>query len=270
MNRRGSALLVSLVVLVALAILGVAALELADRRMEAGRREMARVRIQAVGRSALARAIARLIPDSALSLAPGEVGQLDSTVPLPGMVIVDSLTRLSFSLFQVSGTAWLTRPGGALEARDATRELIELIELQVAETVAVVTPGPLRVEGTAQVSGIDLAVATIPSCSTAARPGSAASVPATARVWVDSSSGAGMTGAPVLVLDSSISAGFLDRLPPSPLPVLAGAAVHSPFGGRLAPGPSFLGSSCDPSDALNWGDPASSAALCAAYRPIIR
>ena len=79
-----------------------------------------------------------------------------------------------------------------------------------------------------------------------------------------------MTGTPALALDSSLASGFLDRLRPSPLPVLASAAAHAPLTFPAAPRPSALGPGCDTTDAFNWGDPTSSTAVCAGYRPIIR
>jgi hypothetical protein len=270
MNRRGSALLVALVVLVGLAMLGMATLELADRSMEAARREEARVRIQAAGRSALARALARLSPDSVVGLAPGQGRQLDSVIPLPGAVAVDSIMSLSPSLLEASGTAWVSRAGGAIEARDATRELIQLIELQVAETAAVVTTGPLRIEGAGQVAGTDLPAGSLPLCLPAAGTGPAALVASAAGLWVDSSSGAGITGTPALALDSTISAGFLNRLRPSSLQVLASASAHPLLALAGAPGPSALGAGCDTTDPLNWGDPTASSSACAGYRPIIQ
>ena len=269
MNRRGSALLVALVILVALALLGMAALDLAGRRMEAARREEARVRIQAAGRSALARAFARLSPDSVVGVSPGQVRQLDSTASSPGVVVVDSLARLSTSLFEVFGAAWISRAGGALEARDATRELVQLIELQVADTVAVVTAGPLRVEGAGQIAGTDQPAGSLPLCPPAAGTGPAAVAGSAAGLWVDSASGAGVTGTPALALDSSIVAGFLDKLRPAPFPVLA-AAAQAPLSLPVAPQPSVLGPGCDTTDASNWGDPTSSTSACAGYRPMVR
>jgi len=270
MNRRGTALLVALLLVVVLSMLGAAALDLADRRMESGRRDAARVRVRAAGRSALARAIAALRPDSARILGPGQSRRLDSTSPSRGMVAIDSLTPLGSSLFQVSGTAWLSRPGGGIEARDATRELVQLVELQVAETTAVITAGPLIVEGQARVSGMDQGASTSPACSASGTPGPAALVGPPGSVRVDSSAGAGLSGSPPFAVDSALTSGFLDRLVPSPFLVLAGAADHAPSTQQLTPWPTAVGARCDTSDSLNWGDPTSRVADCAGYRPMIR
>jgi hypothetical protein len=136
--------------------------------------------------------------------------------------------------------------------------------------VAVMTPGPLRVEGAGQLSGLDQPAGNLAFCVPAAGPGPAAVAGSAAGLWVDSASGAGVTGTPALALDSSIASGFLDRLRPSSLPVLASAAAHAPLTYPAVARPNALGPGCDTTDASNWGDPTSSTALCAGYRPIIR
>ncbi|MDH4131810.1 MAG: hypothetical protein OEV95_08370 [Gemmatimonadota bacterium] len=270
MSRRGSALLLTLVLIVALGLLGAAALDLADRRVESARRDAALVRLRAAGRSALAAALARLDPDSALTLSMGESRRLDSTTLTQGMVALDSLTRLGPSLFQVSGTSWLPGRGGGIEARDATRELIQLVALQVTDTAAVIAVGPLLVEGSASVSGADWASSSAPACSASSAPGPAALIGPSGSVRIDSSSGANLAGSPPVLVDSAVGPGLMDRLATAPFLILAGAADHFPSISRLTPVPTARGPFCDTRDSLNWGDPTAGLADCGGYRPMIR
>jgi len=270
MNRRGQALLLALVLIVAFSMLGVSALDLADRRMESARREAMRVRLRVAGRSALGAAIARLGPDSVMALNQGESRRLDSTSPANGMIVLDSVTRLGWSLFQVSGTAWLSSGGGRLEAHDATRELIQFIDLQVADTAAVIAAGPLVVEGSAAVSGVDRGSSSAAACSTSSASAPAAVLGPPGSVRIDSANGASLAGSPPFVVDSTVGPGVLDPVASAPFRLLAGGADHSNSMQRITPMPSLAGSTCDSGDSLNWGDPSALIGDCGGYRPMIR
>lgn len=273
MNRRGGALLLALLILILLG--GLASLALAASRLRArsGDRTLAQARARAAALSGLAEREAHWDPVFAQALPMGGVGALPGTPVLSdGLQRADSLLRLGASLYLLRTIGELRDGSGNLLAREGLGRLLRLEAPGIPDSAAAFVRGPVMLLADSGLSGSDQVPAgwspTCPPPDTGASALHLGTIPAVTPV-VSCPSGQCLVGAPMVVPDSALSVGFLDRLPIAGFTALAAAADHQVAVPVLTPGPVTTLGSCDASRADNWGDPVVLAAPCGTRRPLL-
>ncbi|MBK8002759.1 MAG: hypothetical protein IPK12_02175 [Gemmatimonadetes bacterium] len=273
MNRRGGALLLALLILVLLG--GLASLALAAGRLRArsGDRTLAQARARATALSGLAEREAHWDPAFAQALPVGGADALPGTPVLTdGLQRTDSLLRLGASLYLLRTIGELRDGSGNLLAREGLGRLLRLEAPGIPDSAAAFVRGPVMLLADSSLSGSDQVPAgwsaSCPPPDSGASALHLGTIPAVTPV-VSCPSGRCLVGAPMVVPDSTLSLGFLDRLPVSGFTALAAAADHQVTVPVLTPGPVTTLGTCNATRADNWGDPAVLAAPCGPHRPLL-
>ena len=273
MNRRGAALLLALLVLLLLGGLASLALAAGRLRARAGDRTLAQARARAAALSGLAEREARWDPVLAASLPIGGAGALPGTPALTdGLQRADSLLRLGATLYLLRTTGELRDGSGNLLAREGLGRLLRLEAPGIPDSAAAFVSGPILLLADSAVSGADQVPAgwsaACPPPDTDATALHLATIPAVSPLF-SCPSGQCVAGAPAVVSDSSLTAGFLDHLPVAGLSALLAVADHQVGAPALTPAPVVAVGRCDLTRADNWGDPTSPTAPCGSHLPLL-
>lgn len=260
MNRRGASLLVAMATVMALGLLGAIALSVARLQRIIARQTLGSAAAAWAAQAGLARVLGEWGALGPESLPVGSALRAGVTTLAPTTASVDSIRRLGRSLFEIVVSGERRDADALMFARETQAMLVMLVRPGLPDSAATWTSGPVRMEGLAKVSGLDLVPAGWDSwCPGAAPPG--AGILAHPGSAVDTSGCAGpgcVAGQPPVASDTS-GAGLaqlarLRSLWPS-VDTLVGNTVTGV--GPLAQGPV-----CSSSAGLNWGAPEDPAHPC--------
>ncbi len=272
--RRGSALLITLIVVVVLAVLSTGAVLSAMQDFRAGRNALVEQRAFAVAEFGLNQEISRW--DRARNLPPPKgmaIGAIDSTnvFVAQGDTARVRVQRLTETTFWVVSVGRANIGNDALEAQRQTHMVVRIAYPTINPGGAIVTAGNLTVKGSAAITGTNTNPAGWTQCANIAgrdtfaityAPGKALSIQKPDAVT-------GGTYADPAASDSNTYVRYGTESWNS---LVANADITIP-GGTFGPEPTALGGACDLSKANNWGEPLRSGTgyvpSCIDYFPII-
>ena len=255
LNRRGSALLVVVGVLLLAAGVTAALLSVTRWRTESGRVLRASARAEAQAREAVERALAGWDGASATALPIGAAALLEDRRAPAGMGWLDSLQRLDRVTWLGSSTAELRRPDGSLTARAGVAAVVGPEPLPLRHDAAVLSDGPVGLDGPGGIDGAD----TVPDrwvCPPAIRDGAGLRLGPGA-AWSGSCPGGScLLGSPALAQETVAVA-----VPESLLAALGRRPALRIGGIVTGVGPAAAaGGGCGA--LLNWGDPGHPDGIC--------
>lgn len=269
MNRTGGALWGALLLIVLLGGLGGLAVAAARLRGLAGDRTLSQARARTVAEAGVERAEASWDPILAGRLGVGAAMALPPAAAVDGAGSRDTLLRLGRGVFMIRSVGEHRAPDGHLLARAGTTRIIRLEGPAISDSVAASVGGGVNVTADSGVRGEDAVPAFWDSlCPPPGVPGVGVAVaPGTGSVSA-CPGGLCITGAPAVVLDSTLPAGLFTHLGAASLAGLLGRA-EARVAGVVTIAPVATGGVCDRRQADNWGDPLSPGAPCGDYFPII-
>lgn len=269
MSRTGGALLGALLLIVLLGGLGAIAVAAGRLRGLAGDRTLSQARARTVAEAGVERAEAEWDPILAGRLGVGAAMALPQAVAVDGAGSRDTLLRLGRGVFMIRSVGEHRAPDGHLLARDGTTRIIRLEGPAISDSVAAVVAGGVTVTADSGVRGEDAVPALWDSlCPPPGAPGVGVAVaPGTGAVGA-CPGGQCLTGAPAVIIDSTLPAGLFTHLGAASLTALLGRA-EARVAGIVTIGPVASAGVCDRLQAHNWGDPLSPGAACGDYFPII-
>jgi hypothetical protein len=252
-NRRGSALLVVVGILLLAAGIIATLLSVTRWRTESARTQIASAEAEALAREAVERGLVSLDLSRA-ALPIGAVELLEDRLAPVGRGWLDSLERLDPELFRMRSRAELRRFDGSLMARAGVTAIVGPEPLPLRHDAAVLSDGPVEVNGAPGVDGAD----TIPdgwTCPPLIREGVGLRL-GPAAGWADCPGDSCLQGSPALAQEAVSVA-----VPESVLAALSGRATLRIGGVVTGVGPvSGPGSTCE--GTLNWGDPSDPNGAC--------
>lgn len=272
--RRGTALLITLVAVVVLAILSTGAVLGAMQDFRAGRNTLVEQRAFAVAEFGLNQEISKWDRARNLPAPKGmAIGAIDSTnvFVAQGDTARVRVQRLTETTFWVVSVGRANIGNGALESQRQTHMLVRIAYPTIIPGGAIVTAGNLTVKGSAEITGTNTNPAGWTQCANIAgrdtfaisyAPGKTLSIQKTDAVT-------GGTYADPAAADSNTYVRYGTESWNS---LVANADITIP-GGTFDPEPFEANGSCDLSKANNWGEPLRSGngyiPSCVDYFPII-
>ena len=272
-DRRGVALPLTMLALVAIGLLVAGIFLLARLEQRAGRQVAASMASDAAAEAGLARVM--VVADSIRidTLPLHRMTEIATGALGGGAHFIDSLFRLSDHGFLVLATGAETDPSGNPIARSVHGRFTLLDGPSFAAAGTITSTGPVLFDGTSSVEGGDLP----PSGLLGTCPISGASVAAMADSLGQATFGSGcpsgncLHGSPPALTDSSLSRQALEQFGPWPWSALVSAAdLH--LGGVLSGQRPVIDSTtgtCDRAAGDNWGEPDDPSSPCFGYLPIV-
>lgn len=271
MNRRGVSLLVVLLTLVFLGGVSGLLLTVARLRWSSGVTAIRRARAEISAAGESERILADWDPLLAESLAVGQPAGVVGGGLRSGVSSIDTLLRMGDGLFFLRVVVELRDQGGGLLAREGVARLVELALPGIPDSQAVASTGPIAVLGEPVIDGYDHLPSgwdrVCPLLLGLPAPGVRSALPSP--VANGCASGSCLSGVPPTVQDSTLGAGFPDRLGSVTLSQLESLSDHV-LGGTVSIQSQLDGAGqCDRTRPDNWGDPSGTSAPCARYFPLI-
>ncbi len=270
MNRHGTALPLVMAGLLAISMMTVAGYTMARLRWleSESRLRSTAARLAATGE--VERAVAQWDPMFADTLPAGQAAAIPGRARGRGVSTHDSLIRLGPDLFLVRSVGQRRDAGGSLLARAAVGRLVRIARPIVADSQAVLSAGPVRIEGSPTVDGSDQ---TPPgwegSCPPATAAGIGIRLGAGASAIVTCPAGSCLMGAPPIAVDTQVSRSTVMELGPISLAELLAGADLEVGEAVSGVGPVEPGGRCDRESNLNWGNPGSATTPCGSYFPVV-
>lgn len=271
--RRGSALLLTLIVIVVLGALSMGATMSSMQEYRAGRNSLVEQRAFAVAEFGLNQEISKWKKSRNLPAPTGmALGAIDSSSVFvaQGDTARVRVTRLNENTFWVVSVGRANIGNAQLESQRQTHMLVRIAYPTITPGAAIVTAGDITVKGSAEITGTNTNPAGWTQCANIAgrdtfaiayAPGKTASIQkpqdVTGGVYADPASA-----------DSNTYVRFGTE---SWASLVAGADATIP-GGQYSPEPAGTATTCDYSVGNNWGEPLRGAGAilgCKDYFPII-
>ena len=271
--RRGTALVLTLIVIVVLGALSLGATMSSMQEYRSGRNSLVEQRAFAVAEFGLNQEISRWKRSRNLPAPVGmALGAIDSTSVFvaQGDTARVRVTRLNENTFWVVSVGRASIGIGQLESQRQTHMLVRIAYPTINPGGAIVTAGNLTVKGSADITGVNTNPAGWTQCASIAgrdtfaisyAPGNTVSIQKPQNVI-------GGANADPTAADSNTYVRFGTE---SWETLVAGADYTIP-GGNYSPSPAGTLTTCDYSAAYNWGEPSRSAGAilgCKDYFPII-
>ena len=271
MNQRGHAVFIALLLVLLFGALSALALAGARLRLAGGRSEAARTQAILLAEGDVSRQVGQWDPLLAETLTVGGGAPLPGSLPPLGMTVADSLERLGQGLYLVGSTVEHRSRAGMLLARERTGQLVVLTAPTLREDASIIGGGIVSLQPTAVADGADAGVAAWGGlCPPPAAPGSSVILGPAGRL--DPAGCVGppcLSGLPLIGVDTTLGAGWLQWLGAVPLDSLIARADQRLSGRIVSAGPTRRANgSCDPTASGNLGDPAGPAQPCGSYLPI--
>jgi len=271
--RGGFALPAAIIALVLLSALVAGALFIATEELRAGGTEVAGQRALAAAEWGLDRAIVAWDTRRNVALAVGATATIEDMTLPTGERVEITATRVQRDAFWVTARASVFGDGRGVPARHTVAASLRLLGPEFPREAALAAAGLVTVVDAGTVDGRDVAPAEWGARMCADAPETIAGVAVrdsalACGVTCSGTAPAGITGTPPMRVTpdaASDSASFGDMTREA----LTRRATVVLDGGALAPRPSTVGTECDRTDPLNWGDPLTAGA-CADHVPVIR
>ena len=268
-RRTGFALPAAIIALVLLSALVAGALFVSTEELRSGRGDAADQRALAAAEWALDRAILAWDPQRNSAQALGSSTILVTEYAPPNDSVVVTATRVQRDAVWMTATATGGGDGRGIPARHTIGASLRLVSAVVPTRAALSAAGSVSVEG-GVIDGRDTSPANAANSICAETAGAAGvSVSDASRVTCltcAASPATGVFGTPPV--DSTTPLDSAEWWGDESVSALAKRSALELPGGSYTPRPSAPSNDCDRSDALNWGDPASSSP-CADWFPVI-
>lgn len=270
MNQRGAALPMVIAGLLGISALAAAGYTLARLRWLEGESALRSTAARLAAAGAVERALAQWDVTVAETLAAGQAVAIPSAARGRGVTTYDSLIHLGAGLYLVRSVGERRDAGGSLLARAAVARLARLATPLVSDSQAVLSAGPVTVEGSPTVDGSDQAPPGWTGvCPPASTTGAGIRLGAGGAATITCTSGSCVIGAPPVAVDSQVTGSTVLALGPISLVDLVAGADLQVGGAVSVVAPAEVGGRCDRDNELNWGDPASVTTPCGSYFPVI-